>query len=310
MTSFLTGARECTRRAWPSRGDRIAFRDVADRTSCRSASAWPTACRSRRPSGAGRCASSATRCAPSRARGSPTSSSRACELAAASPPDPRRASSARSTAPTCVIVENVCSLPLNAAASLTLVAALLEGRPAVLHHHDLPWQRPQFAHHVGPPTDPAWRHVTINERSSDELADRGIAASSIPNHFDLDPPPGRPRRDAGGDRGATPVPMLVVHPVRAIPRKNVGGGAAARRAARRGVLARRRCRGRVRPRARPAARRRANGRRGSASRRATRSRTSTRRATSSCCRRPGRGSGTPRSSPSRSAVRSRGARIR
>lgn len=141
------------------------------------------------------------------------------ELAAASPPDPEDLSDALRGVE-CVIVENVCSLPLNEAASVTL-AALLKDRPSVLHHHDLPWQRPQFRHHVGPPTDPAWRHVTINERSSDELADRGIAASTIPNHFDLDPPPGD--RDAMREAiGVRPGAVLVVHPVRAIPRKNVG----------------------------------------------------------------------------------------
>ena len=127
----------------------------------------------------------------------------------------------------------------------------------MLHHHDLPWQRPKFRHHEGPPTDPAWRHVTINERSCDELADRGIAATVIPNHFDLDPPLGdrAAMRAAIGVRAAA---ILVVHPVRAIPRKNVGGALRFAERHGSGVLARRRCRGRVRPRARPAARRCAN----------------------------------------------------
>ena len=61
-----------------------------------------------------------------------------------------------------VVVENVCSLPRNPAAAEAL-AALLAGRPAVLHHHDLPWQRPELGELSGwPPDDPAWRHVTIN----------------------------------------------------------------------------------------------------------------------------------------------------
>ncbi len=44
-----------------------------------------------------------------------------------------------------VIVENLCSLPLNPAAA-AVVAAACRGRPAVLHHHDLPWQRAHLAH--------------------------------------------------------------------------------------------------------------------------------------------------------------------
>jgi glycosyltransferase involved in cell wall biosynthesis len=142
------------------------------------------------------------------------------ELAASAPPDRDELKAALADAD-CVVVENVCSLPINAGAA-DAVAAVLAGRPAVLHHHDLPWQRPRFAHHAGPPTDAAWRHVTINELSADELTDRGVAATVVPNHFDLDPPRGdrRAMREAIGVRAGA---MLVVHPVRAIPRKNVGG---------------------------------------------------------------------------------------
>src|SRR4029453_16290377 len=74
-----------------------------------------------------------------------------------------------------VVVENVCSLPRNPAATAAL-AGVLAGRPAILHHHDLPWQREEFGDLPGwPPDDPAWRHVTINEHSRKELADRGLA---------------------------------------------------------------------------------------------------------------------------------------
>ena len=123
-----------------------------------------------------------------------------------------------------VIVENLCSLPLNPAAA-DVVADAIGGRPAVLHHHDLPWQRPHLAHLPGPPDDPAWRHVTINELSRRELADRGIVATRIANHFDPDPPLG----NADAVRAALAVgsdERLVLQPTRALERKGVPLGVA------------------------------------------------------------------------------------
>jgi glycosyltransferase involved in cell wall biosynthesis len=116
-----------------------------------------------------------------------------------------------------VVIENVCSLPLHPPATAA-VAAAVRGRPAVLHHHDLPWQRERFAHLDGwPPDDPAWRHVTINDLSRRQLADRGIHAVTIRPVVDDDAPPGGPTAVGLFEPGE----RVLLHPVRAIERKDV-----------------------------------------------------------------------------------------
>lgn len=119
-----------------------------------------------------------------------------------------------------VVVENLCTIPLNLPAARA-VAAACAGRPAVLHHHDPPWQRPHFAEITElPPDDPAWRHVTINRLTEGQMAERDIGATTIYNAFDVDEPLG----DRDGTRGALGLDdddRLVLHPVRAIPRKDI-----------------------------------------------------------------------------------------
>ncbi|MGQ0520917.1 MAG: hypothetical protein ACT4PX_07195 [Actinomycetota bacterium] len=118
-----------------------------------------------------------------------------------------------------VVVENLCSLPLNPAAA-TVVADVLRGRRAVLRHHDLPWQRERFAGFPPPPDDPAWAHVTINDLSREQLAGHGIEARTIRNAFDPEPPAGR-REQTRAALGVGGGRRLVLQPTRALARKGV-----------------------------------------------------------------------------------------
>ncbi len=121
-----------------------------------------------------------------------------------------------------VIVENLASLPLNLDARDAVYEALRD-RAAIFRHHDLPWQRPHLDHLEGPENLGPWAHVTINDRSRLELRQRGIIATTIPNHFDCDPPQGRRdlmRQSIQVKTSAT----VILQPTRAIQRKNVPAG--------------------------------------------------------------------------------------
>ncbi|MDP7598432.1 MAG: glycosyltransferase family 4 protein [Acidimicrobiales bacterium] len=141
------------------------------------------------------------------------------EIASDEPPDEGDLADALGDADL-VVVENLCSIPLNLPAA-RMVADLRRGRPTILHHHDPPWQRQQFADVTElPPDDPTWRHVTINDLTRHEMAERGITATTIYNGFDSHPPAG----DRQGTRrglGVADDTILVAHPVRAIERKAV-----------------------------------------------------------------------------------------
>jgi glycosyltransferase involved in cell wall biosynthesis len=137
-------------------------------------------------------------------------------LAIGAPEPPTRPEVEAALAPgDLVVVENLAEV----------VAAVCAGRPALLHHHDLPWQRPHLAHHPPPPDDASWGHVTINELSRRDLAARGMTATTVYNTFDPDPAPG----DRSGTRVALDVgdaTVLLLQPTRALPRKNVEGALA------------------------------------------------------------------------------------
>lgn len=119
-----------------------------------------------------------------------------------------------------VVVENLCSIPLNVPAA-RIVAEVLHDRPALMHHHDPPWQRERFRHITEMPFDrPSWRHVTINQLTAREFAERGIDATCIYNGF----PTLTSEGDGVGVRdqlGIAPDARVFAHPVRAIARKDV-----------------------------------------------------------------------------------------
>jgi glycosyltransferase involved in cell wall biosynthesis len=126
-----------------------------------------------------------------------------------------------------LIVDNMCSLPLNAAAAraVTAVAARHRGR-VILRHHDLPWQRRRLASFEAefPPRIDGALHATVNLRSRRELEARGYKGTvTVHNYFDLDPPPGA--RDATRTSfGFADDEFVCFQPARAIERKNVPGG--------------------------------------------------------------------------------------
>lgn len=125
-----------------------------------------------------------------------------------------------------VIVENLCSLPINleAARAVARVTAEHAGR-VCFRHHDLPWQRRRFAELEAefPPRTPGALHATINLRSRRELQARGYAdAVTVHNYFDLDPAPGD-REITRKELGFADDDFVLLQPARAIERKNVPG---------------------------------------------------------------------------------------
>ncbi len=128
-----------------------------------------------------------------------------------------------------VVVENLCTIPLNLTASKA-VANILEGRPAILHHHDPPWQvygkKPEGQKSLLPPDDPNWLHITINKYTEAQMKERGIKnVATVYNPFkinDLFKIKDR-RKQVRAQLEVDEKELLIAHPIRAIKRKNIEG---------------------------------------------------------------------------------------
>jgi glycosyltransferase involved in cell wall biosynthesis len=124
-----------------------------------------------------------------------------------------------------VIVENLCSLPLNLDAASIARDVLDDHTGRVcFHHHDFAWERAALAAIRGfPPDRPNSLHVTISEHARRELTERGIAARTIHNSFVFGRPLGE-RITTRAALGFDEADIVLLQPTRAIPRKNVAGG--------------------------------------------------------------------------------------
>ena len=141
------------------------------------------------------------------------------DIGASAPPTPTELAAALEGCDF-VLVENIGTIPLNLPASLLLLECL-RGRPAVFHHHDPPWQRPQHGHiRAIPANDPAWSHVVINDFTKSQLEALGFSATRIYNAVDGDLPAGN-RSQTRQQLGVAEGELLVVHPTRAIRLKNI-----------------------------------------------------------------------------------------
>jgi glycosyltransferase involved in cell wall biosynthesis len=142
--------------------------------------------------------------------------------------------------PDAVLVENVFGLPLNPLFAEALRDVLIEtGRPALIRHHDLAWQREEFHfsrlhqslrarfEELYPPRLENAVHIVINSLSAEQLKERGFESLVIHNGFAIPEPeaaleraahqkPAARRRLGIGDQT-----LLLVQPTRAIERKGV-----------------------------------------------------------------------------------------
>jgi glycosyltransferase involved in cell wall biosynthesis len=132
-----------------------------------------------------------------------------------------------------LVPENALAIPMHLPLGLAITRLAAEtGMPVLAHHHDLPWERQRFLVNAAtdiltaafPPALPNVHHVCINTGQREQIARRvGRSARVIPNVMDFETRH-QPSPDAAAlrqDLGLAPDELLVLQPVRVIPRKGI-----------------------------------------------------------------------------------------
>lgn len=125
-----------------------------------------------------------------------------------------------------VVITQIGSLPLQPSVSRAVLEALRRsGVPSIQHHHDLPWERTETAYLTSqfPIAVPRSTHVVINDAARAELAARGLPTVLLRNTFDCAAIPGN-RVGTRALFGLRNDEVVVLHPARAIERKNIPAG--------------------------------------------------------------------------------------
>jgi glycosyltransferase involved in cell wall biosynthesis len=133
-----------------------------------------------------------------------------------------------------LVPENALAIPMHLPLGLAITRLAAEtGMPILAHHHDLPWERQRFLVNAAadilaaafPPSLPNVHHVCINTGQREQIARRvGRSARVIPNVMDFETPhQPSPHVKAAlrDDLGFAPDELVVLQPVRVIPRKGI-----------------------------------------------------------------------------------------